>query len=67
MRGAPISGEAHTAFKDPKGPKRLELLVSADGLVFRPLDESRQPTFVSDLPNSFDGGNTMFWSEAEQR
>ena len=67
MRGAPISGEAHTAFKDPKGPKRLELLVSADGLVFRPLDESRQPTFVSDLPNSFDGGNTMFLSEAEQR
>lgn len=67
LRGVPISGEAHTAFKDPKGPKRLELLASSDGLVFHPLDESRQPTFVSDLPNSFDGGNTMFWSEAEQR
>ena len=67
LRGVPISGEAHTAFKDPKGPKRLELLVSADGLVFRPLEAARQPTFVSDLPNSFDGGNTMFWSEAEQR
>lgn len=67
LRGVPISGEAHTAFKDPKGPKRLELLASANGLVFRPLEDPRQPTFVSDLPNSFDGGNTMFWSEAEQR
>ncbi|MCP5530363.1 MAG: hypothetical protein H7A44_07960 [Opitutaceae bacterium] len=67
LRGIPISGEEHTAFKDPKGPKRLELMVSADGLVFRPLEPERQPTFVSALPNSFDGGNTMFWSEAEER
>ena len=66
MRGVPVSGEAHTAFKDPKGPKRLELLASPDGLVFHLLESSRQPTFVSHLPNSFDGGNTMFWSEAEQ-
>lgn len=66
LRGVPISGEAHTAFKDPKGPKRLELFASADGLIFRPLENRRQPTYVSNLPNSFDGGNTMFWSEAEQ-
>jgi hypothetical protein len=64
--GVPLSGEAHTAFNDPKGPKRIELMVSRDGLVFRPLEAQRQPTFVSSLPNSFDGGNTLFWSEAEQ-
>jgi len=67
MIGVPLSGEAHTAFKDPKGPKRLELMVSKDGVIFQLLEASRQPTFVTGLPNSFDGGNTMFWSEAEQR
>lgn len=67
MVGVPLSGEAHTAFNDPKGPKGMAILASKDGLVFHPLAESRQPTFVSDLPNSFDGGNTMFWSEVEQR
>lgn len=67
MIGLSLSGKAYTAFKDPKGPKRLELLVSKDGLIFRRLEVSRQPTFVSDFPNSFDGGNTMFWSEAENR
>lgn len=66
MMGVPLSGETHTAFNDPKGPKRLELLVSNDGFTFHSLEAARQPTFVSDLPNSFDGGNTMFWSEAER-
>jgi hypothetical protein len=65
VRSAPVSGEKHTAFQDPKGPKRVELWASGDGLVFRRLPARRQPTLVSDLPNSFDGGNTMFWSEAE--
>jgi hypothetical protein len=59
----PVSGEAHTAFSDPAGPKRLVFWGSADGFVFHPLDP--QPEFVSHLPNSFDGGNTLFWSEAE--
>jgi len=67
VRGVALSGEAHTAFRDPKGPKRIELWASGDGLVFRKLPAERQPTFVSDLPNSFDGGNTLFWSEVEQR
>ncbi|MFZ9682474.1 MAG: hypothetical protein ACO3DQ_04625 [Cephaloticoccus sp.] len=66
LRGVPISGEEHTAFKDPKGPKRLELMVSGDGVVFRALEPERQPTFVSALPNSFDGGNTLFWSDEEE-
>ncbi|MDP6502042.1 MAG: hypothetical protein QF886_00440 [Planctomycetota bacterium] len=61
----PISGEEHTAFKDPAGPKRLVFWGSADGFNFRKLDP--QPDLVSDLRNCFDGGNTMFWSEAEQQ
>jgi len=61
----PLSGEKHTPFQDPAGPKRLVLLVSADGFTFRRLEP--QPEMVSDLPNCFDGGNTMFWSEAEQQ
>jgi hypothetical protein len=67
LRSFALSGEAHTAYKDPKGPKRIELWASGDGLVFRRLPPGRQPTLVSDYPNSFDGGNTLFWSEAEQR
>lgn len=66
LRSFALSGEVHTAFKDPKGPKGIELWASGDGLVFRRLPASRQPTLISDFPNSFDGGNTMFWSEAEQ-
>jgi len=42
----PISGEAHTAFKDPVGPKRLVFWGSADGFTFRKLDP--QPDMVSD-------------------
>ena len=60
----PVSGEKHTAFADPAGPKRLVFWGSADGFTFRKLDP--QPEFVSNLRNCFDGGNTMFWSEAEQ-
>jgi hypothetical protein len=60
-----VSGEKHTAFRDPKGPKRLVMFASANGFTFRKLDP--QPRIVSKLPNSFDGGNTMFWSDAEQK
>lgn len=59
----PLSGARHTAMCDPSGPKRLVFWASADGVRFRKLDP--QPDLVSDLPNCFDGGNTMFWSEAE--
>ena len=59
----PVSGEEHTAFKDPQGPKRGVIFVSEDGFTWRRSDYS----FVSELKNSFDGGNTMFWSEAEQQ
>ena len=61
----PVSGEAHTAFRDPKGPKRLVFWCSEDGFSFRRMEP--QPEMVSDLRNCFDGGNTMFWSEAEGR
>lgn len=60
-----VSGEKHTAYYDPKGPKRLVMFGSADGFRFRRLNP--QPQIVSALRNSFDGGNAMFWSEAEQQ
>ena len=63
IESVPVSGEKHTAMKDPAGSKRLVFWASPDGFSFRKLDP--QPDFVSDLRNSFDGGNTMFWSEAE--
>jgi hypothetical protein len=63
IESVPVSGERHTAMKDPAGPKRLVFWGSADGFSFRRLDP--QPDFTSDLRNSFDGGNTMFWSAAE--
>ena len=59
----PISGQKHTAYLDPAGPKRLVFWNSADGFTFRKLDP--QPELVSSLRNCFDGGNTLFWSEAE--
>lgn len=65
LASEPLSGEKHTAFKDPAGPKRLVLWSSADGFNFRKLP--RQPEIVSRLRNCFDGGNTLFWSEAEQQ
>jgi hypothetical protein len=65
FRSEPVSGEKHTAFIDPAGPKRLVFWGSADGFTFRNLDP--QPELVSNLRNCFDGGNTMFWSEAEQQ
>ena len=61
----PISGEKHTAFADPAGPKRLVFWGSADGFSFRKFEP--QPELVSNLRNCFDGGNTLFWSEAEQQ
>lgn len=61
----PLSGERHTSYDDPAGAKRLLFWESADGFTFRKLDP--QPDLVSDLPNCFDGGTTMFWSEAEQQ
>jgi hypothetical protein len=65
IRSEPVSGARHTAMADPAGPKRLVFWSSADGFRFRKLDP--QPEMVSDLRNCFDGGNTMFWSEAEQQ
>lgn len=65
IQSVPLSGEAHTAMRDPAGPKRLVFWASADGFTFRKLDP--QPEMISNLPNCFDGGNTMFWSEAEQQ
>ncbi len=65
VQSEPVSGEKHTAMADPAGPKRLVFWASADGFTFRKLDP--QPEMVSDLRNCFDGGNTMFWSEAEQQ
>jgi len=65
IESVPVSGEKHTAMRDPAGPKRLVFWASADGVAFHKLDP--HPEFVSDLKNSFDGGNTMFWSEAEQQ
>jgi hypothetical protein len=59
-----LSGVKHSAYVDPAGPKRLVMYGSADGFTFRKL--ARQPEILSKLPNAFDGGNTMFWSEAEQ-
>ena len=64
VHSQPLSGEKHTPFRDPKGPKRLVMWASADGFRFRKMDP--QPEIVSHLKNSFDGGNTMFWSEVEQ-
>jgi hypothetical protein len=65
VESVPVSGEKHTAMNDPIGPKRLVFWASPDGFSFRKL--APQPEFVTDLPNSFDGGNTMFWSEVEQQ
>ncbi|NJD01101.1 MAG: hypothetical protein FIA99_00525 [Ruminiclostridium sp.] len=59
-----LSGRAHTASHDPNTPKRIVLWASADGFTFRKVVP--QPDFVSSLNNSFDGGLSMFWSEAEQ-
>ncbi len=61
----PVSGEKHTAMRDPGGPKRMVVWVSEDGFRFRrDPDRSR---FVSSLDNAFDGGNTLFWSETEHQ
>jgi hypothetical protein len=65
IQSVPVSGEKHTAMRDPAGPKRLVFWASADGFTFRKL--SPQPKMISDLRNCFDGGNTMFWSEVEKQ
>lgn len=63
MTSEPLSGEKHTAYADPAGPKRLAFWGSADGLFFRRLGPPAE--LISRLPNSFDGGVSMSWSEAE--
>lgn len=63
VQSEPLSGAKHTAMTDPRGGKRLVFWVSADGFSFRKSDP--QPVLESHLSNCFDGGNTMFWSEAE--
>jgi hypothetical protein len=65
IQSEPVSGEKHTAMCDPAGPKRLVFWASPDGVTFHKLDP--QPEMVSDLRNCFDGGNTMFWSDAEEQ
>jgi len=65
IQSEPVSGERHTAMRDPAGAKRLVFWASTDGFSFRKLDP--QPNMVSDLPNCFDGGNSLFWSDAEQQ
>jgi hypothetical protein len=65
LRSQPISGERHTAMRDASGPKRLVFWASADGFTFHKLHP--QPEMISNLPNCFDGGTTMFWSEVEQQ
>lgn len=65
VKSVAVSGEPHTAMRDPRGPKQLVFYASADGFRFRKMNP--QPQFVSELRNAFDGGNTMFWSEAEQQ
>ena len=58
-----LSGEPVNAFRDPKGAKRFVFWASPDGCSFRRMEP--QPDMVCNLPNCFDGGTTMFWSEAE--
>ncbi len=65
IKSVPLSGEKHTAMRDPAGPKKLVFWASYDGYKFYKLDP--QPEFISTLPNAFDGGNTMFWSQAEKQ
>jgi len=61
----PVSGEKHTAMRDPGGAKRMVLWLSADGFRFR-RDVARSQ-MVTTLDNAFDGGNTLFWSEVERQ
>lgn len=65
LQSQPINNEKHTAFNEPAGPKRLVIWGSADGYTFHKLKQ--QPDLIGNLRNSFDGGNTMFWSDAEQQ
>ena len=65
FRSEAVSGEKHTPNKAPTGAMRLVFYASPDGLNFHKMNP--QPELVSELPNSFDGGNTMFWSEEEQQ
>ena len=58
LTSEPLSGEKHTAMRDPSGPKRMALWTSPDGFHFR-RDPARS-NFISTLPNAFDGGNTLF-------
>lgn len=60
-----ISGGVHNAFGEPKGAKRGVFFASKEGKFFEKMDP--QPKLESDLMNSFDGGCSLFWSEAEQQ
>lgn len=61
----PVSGAKHTAMNDPGGAKRMVLWVSPDGCRF--YRDPARSQLVTDIRNAFDGGNTLFWSEAEQQ
>lgn len=60
-----VNGEKHTPNYAPSGAMREVFYASEDGIHFHKMDP--QPELVSYLPNSFDGGCSMFWSEVEQQ
>ncbi len=60
-------GERFKAFTLDESEKpivRVHAWVSGNGTHFRPLKEA--PILSTDIPNVFDGQETLFWSEAEQ-
>jgi hypothetical protein len=59
------TGKALNAFEWPNGQTRMVVWASADGFLFHKME--RQPEAVCDFPNAFDGGNSIFWSEAEEQ
>ena len=60
-----VDGSVHNAFGEGKGAKMGVFYTSKDGKVFEKMDP--QPKMVSGLMNSFDGGDSVFWSEEEQQ
>lgn len=59
-----LSGERHTATYDPRGGKRLVFYTCPDGFSLKKMNP--QPELISHIQNSFDGGCSLSWSEAEQ-
>ncbi len=59
------NGQDMTAVQWPNGRIRLVMYASGDGFHFRKMDP--QPDIACGLSNAFDGGNSLFWSEAEQQ